>query len=455
MEPSHLFWALRRHAVLVGFVFVVIAAGTAWAAVTPENRYSAKSTISVEPTEVGGTGASVQQITFLMPALQEDLTSDRLRATVDEGLVSGLPNAAYSVSSSVDSGTGVLRVIVDSGSREVVAPVANGYAAALASEVSTKRGLQGRVVDEASTPSSPSGPARAGTWLSGLVLACLVAIGVASVAAARDRRRDPSVVLGTYGVPLLGEIPSVRKLRTSALPDLVARVDEPGAEPIVALRTSLAILVSQRHYDTLAVAARRNGEGASAVAAGVAWSMARAGHRIRLIDADLRTPARDAPRTAPAGDLNDVPQVVTAQDVRLAGEAAWPGGGAPNGLHPVDLIGSGLPAVLQGVGRTAVELTIVDSPALLSGVESRLVLAVSHQVIVVVDVRRRHAASDLAATITELRDSGCSIVGVVYTNSRTARARRGRGVPDVSTAPYSMATNPKILPGRSTAEIDR
>ena len=454
MELSHLFWALRRHAVLVAVVFAVIAAGTAWAAVTPANRYSATSTISVEPTEVGGTGASVQQITFLMPALQEDLTSDRLRNTVDEGLSSDLATASYHLSSSVESGTGVLRVVVESGSRRVVAPVANGYAAALASEVSTKRGLRGRVVDEARTPSSPSGPARASTWLSGLVLAALVAIGVAVVVDARQRRRDPSVVLGRYGVPLLGEIPSVRKLRASALPDLVARVDEPGPEPIVALRTSLAILVSQRHIDTLAVAARRNGEGASALAAGVAWSMARAGHRIRLIEADLRRSARDV-QQSPAGEINDVPQIVTAQDVRLAGEATWPNGSAPKGLHPVDLIGSGLPAVLQGVGRTAIELTLVDSPALLSGAESRLVLAVSHHVIVVVDVRRRQAASDLAATLHELRDSGCSVVGVVYTNSRAARAWRVRDGDELSTTPLPMPEGTQPLARRATAEVDR
>jgi Mrp family chromosome partitioning ATPase len=317
--------------------------------------------------------------------------------------------------------------------------------------VSDERGLRARVVDEAGQPSSPSGPARGITWLSGLVLAALVAIGAAWFADTRERRRDPSLVLARNGVPLLGEIPSIRKVRMSSLPALVARADEPLLEAIAALRTNIAILVSHRHVDTIAVVARRPGEGASTLAASLAWSMAGAGHSIALIDADLRTPGLEGLMQSHAAPDHE-PRIVSARELRDAAEATWAYGSAPKGLHPVDLVGTGLPAVLRGTGHEGAELTIVDAPALLTGAESRLALALSRYTLVILDIRRRNAVLELDATLRELRDSGCVVLGVVYTHVPRLRSRLVRE--GQQTGPSLPAPEKPTLPGRTTAAID-
>lgn len=136
--------------------------------------------------------------------------------------------------------------------------------------------------------SSPD-PAKAAALGAGLGL--VLAILALALLDATDRRiKRPEDIEGAWGAPLLATIPPL-----SPEPPDSMLADLGSLESFRALQTSLIFAGSTfGHPQVIVVSSATPAEGKSVVALGLAGTLARAGHRLLLIDADYRHPSISA-----------------------------------------------------------------------------------------------------------------------------------------------------------------
>jgi capsular exopolysaccharide synthesis family protein len=105
-----------------------------------------------------------------------------------------------------------------------------------------------------------------------------------------DRLATPSELLNHFAEPILGQIPDVRASRTShGLPLLQAEDDRyTYAEAFRSLRSSLIFMPNQAEMKAILITSAIPNEGKSTIASNLAITMANAGARVLLVDADLR-----------------------------------------------------------------------------------------------------------------------------------------------------------------------
>jgi succinoglycan biosynthesis transport protein ExoP len=149
-------------------------------------------------------------------------------------------------------------------------------------------------------PVSVMNPARAGSApanvshgmflglavLAGLITAAATALALESL----DRRvRGPDQIADLTGLPVLGAVPRVADL------GVLGRGGDPAQPPVLAeayrgLRTAIHLSSRQDGCRCLVVTSSTPGEGKSTVATRLAISLAAAGSRVLLVDADMRKP---------------------------------------------------------------------------------------------------------------------------------------------------------------------
>ncbi len=123
--------------------------------------------------------------------------------------------------------------------------------------------------------------------IGGLIAAFLV---LALLDKTDDRVTSSSEVLEQFSEPILGQIPNVETSRTEAgLPQLQPEDERfMYAEAFRSLRSSLVFMPGQSELRSLIVTSAIPGEGKSTIASNLAVTMAMAGARVVLVDADLR-----------------------------------------------------------------------------------------------------------------------------------------------------------------------
>ncbi len=132
-----------------------------------------------------------------------------------------------------------------------------------------------------------------------LALALFCGISAGSAAAIATDLRDPLIgslheLRSLLGLSMLGQIPRYRRPRNASGGEF-GRIchDLPRssyAEAFRAVRTNLDLLRRRLNFQVLLISGPHTGDGKSSVASNIAISMAYAGRRVLLIDADLRKP---------------------------------------------------------------------------------------------------------------------------------------------------------------------
>ncbi|HZR26224.1 MAG TPA: polysaccharide biosynthesis tyrosine autokinase [Vicinamibacterales bacterium] len=146
-----------------------------------------------------------------------------------------------------------------------------------------------RIVDKAERPRSAISPRRRLNMTLAVFGGGVLAIGLAFfVDYLDDRIKTPDVIKSKLGLPFLGLIPLVSD---KYLPDqllLSNGVPTNFGEAFRTLRTNVLFSTAAEGARSLMITSTGPGEGKTVIAANLAIALAQAGHRVLLIDADMR-----------------------------------------------------------------------------------------------------------------------------------------------------------------------
>jgi len=287
------------------------------------------------------------------------------------------------------------------------------------------------VIAAATPPTGPTSPN--GTVIVVATLVC--ALGAALTAALLREYRQQQTVLSTEevsrrGLHALGLVPDFGSARSSRS-GAAAAFAAPGNEAFTDALTSLqaAIWPLERGAGTrgpvLLITSAQSSEGKSTTAVALATVVAGSGHRVLLIDADLRAPTLHrefgtavtpglADRVLDGGDLDAAIRTDPATGLAFltAGRAGSRG--------PLEVLGSArLRAALEG-WRQDYDLVLIDSPPVLAVGDTRILATVADHAVFVA----RWGWTGWAQLMLGLRllaDSGVPLAGVIISRVNVRR----------------------------------
>jgi succinoglycan biosynthesis transport protein ExoP len=445
MELSDLRVALRRYWPVVAACLAFWLAIGFMIGVMPAKQYRASASLLATPTEAATNGP--QTANFEIPNVVAKVNSRTFKSAVEDTLPARVAGASVSVWAEVEEGTGVVYVKAEGGDPDAIADWATAAAERAASVAGTAT-LSLEVLDTALPPSEPVSPKPVAslfaTAIAGIITGVLAAVAVQRTRKALDLEGE---IKRRLGVPVIGQIPAIRRLRRQAPAiDAVLTSNPAFAEAIQGLRTNveLAAVGLAPGERVIAMASWVSGEGKSTIATALGVSFAAGGRDVVLIDADLRKPTQHIKLGEPFGDgladAGQVDPVKLLRRTRQEGLYLLPAG-MPD-RHPSDVLAANLPNAVHRLARGD-RLVIVDAPPIHGIAETPLILSVVRQIILVVDSASTKLP-EIERAVRELRDTGVNVLGVVINRVRR-RSNSGYGAYPAYTAPVLNAS-PAVRP---------
>ncbi len=293
-------------------------------------------------------------------------------------------------------------------------------------------GSVGRVMSEARPPAGPTSPNPVRNTALGLVLGLVCGSALAVLRHTLTDAVDENAADSGFvdGVAVVGSVPNLpRNLRSRLV--TVADPSSVSAEAYRSLRTSVLFAGTTNDRRVIQVTSASPGEGKSETSTNLAVSLAQAGKRVVLIDADLRRPTLDR-RLEIDRDVDGLSSVLA--DARVAEDCLidlpqspnlWflPPGPMPS--DPAALLDSDRLGELVAQLREDFQYVVVDSPPV-SVVSDPLTLSQHADGVIVVARSERTKRRDLRAAISALRQVDAPLFGMVLNGIKGGRAYRYR-----------------------------
>lgn len=277
-----------------------------------------------------------------------------------------------------------------------------------------------RIITRADVPSEPSFPKK---WLFFLIGALLG--GVAGICGAyvleyfdRGYRTAPQLEEGT-GLPVIGQVPSLKTISDRPPEDYV--VDKPlsaFSEALRTVRTAIHFSNVDHPPKTVMVTSSGPAEGKTTFCLSMARSLAAAGNKILLIDADLRRP-RLARLLEIAADGKDLSAILTGEstiELALRHDSLVPKldiipafGRAPNAQ---DLLGSKQMKKVIDEVAAKYDLVIIDTPPILAVSDAAMVARVVDTSLFIVKWAST-SRDTVVQALKQLKSFDCRIAGTV------------------------------------------
>ena len=278
------------HRKLIVVVVTLLAIGAAIGGlklVTPV--YESSSTLALSPTDLNRDFVFFSAVDTIVPiyatAAETEDTKQAARGRLDGRLadisVRTFPSAP------------ILKIRARGGDRALVQRSAQAVTDVLLQRVSSGEvGVPSIRLNEIDRPRYPGSPVFPDDKLT-IAIAGLLGLGFGIGAAflrenVSSKIRTRSDLAGAAGVPVYAELPNERALRQPLSPEEL--VSSPALRPITEalreLRTNLAF--TKEGVSSIVVTSPEGSHGKTTVAVGLAATMARAGLRTILVDADLR-----------------------------------------------------------------------------------------------------------------------------------------------------------------------
>jgi len=274
----------------------------------------------------------------------------------------------------------------------------------------------------------------------GAVLGLLLGFGIAALWNTLDKRiRTEAEVEEGLGLPLLARLPRyTKKVRGR---DSLVMLEDPShhaAEAIRLLRANIELASMGQDAKTIMVTSAMPKEGKSTTIANLGVALARAGHRVALVDLDLRQPVLSKAfdlvgrpgvtdvlmERASLDDALSPVELTSSSRPRQASVANSSAGALrvlPAGPIPPDpgeFVGAQRLAVLMSTLRQQYDFVLIDAPPVLAVGDAVSLSTISDALFVVVrlDVLNRPMLRDLSRV---LRSCPCAKLGFALTNAGT------------------------------------
>jgi Mrp family chromosome partitioning ATPase len=411
--PEQLWSVLRRYWAAVLVIILVCIALFVGVAVKAQRPYHSSVTLNIQaPVGTAATVYNTQAVLQAVPVIEARLSTTDLKTAVEKDTRNYAGSFSVAVSNATPST--VLGVTVTSINQDLVVPALNS----LVTRITKYPGdINLPVVVKELQPPLP--PTRDGASkkaalaaIEGLVFGLALGVFIALVLAQLRRRRDQ-----------LGRLEELEGIKTLVkLPD----PSEPGAgreDEFVLLAAQIRTEVLNRRATSFAVVSPKNTATRSVVAAQLARGLAIAGHRVLLVDADLRTPrlesalaSIDASPIAPFSGMSWLPAETTTVPnlVLLRGTAL------PRVLDHLDLRGTGPVRLVAGSiaalvteARAANAVLIVDCPVPDAAESAAVLSAVDAAIVVSAGSLRRTDGERLSALTRTAGTLGTEVTGLV------------------------------------------
>ncbi|MFK8023545.1 MAG: hypothetical protein AB8G26_06240 [Ilumatobacter sp.] len=432
MELRELRLVVGRYLPLAYAVFAICVAIGCATAFLPEKSYRTSSTIVLDVNNNPDTGGgSVQQVNFLLPALEVRAQSRTMRELAASDVLEEFRRVRVDINAQSDAS--VLRIVGESSSPRAAQAWVNAISDRLVEDQPATSPVILGVLDPAPLKRqavSPNvEPILAAFVVLGIILGLFSTLAADRIQRAFDTNRT---VRDRIGTTVLGEVP-VRRRRSERKLPIVSLLDGRSSSPAMvgafeAVRTNVDFRMRQAGADNIVVISVSREADKSMITAGLAFSMAHAGRHTVAIEADVREPSLATQlRVSPREGLGDV--AAFGLDSLVVHGTKHPllevvPAGLPAG-RAADVVTSALPGVIETLSGEDTTL-VVDGPILRGAPESAAVIAQVGFVVLVVNSGST-AYSELSEAIELINDAGGTLLGVVVNGVSRRRIQRDDG----------------------------
>ena len=365
------FWQ-RKLLIVVVMILVIGPAYAATKLVSPE--YESTASLSLAPAKANDVSAYLildQVVPVYADAATNQTTLDQARQLAGRRLAS--------VTVQTFKGTGIMKIKARSTSRFLAQESAAAVTSALLTRAESGDLLPSFRLTELAPPAYPGSPVFPRTKLT-LLVAALLGLGLGLAAAVLRESLTTKIesdadLAEVAGVPVYAEIPAESAVLKMHSPEDLATQPRLRivAEAFRDLRTN--ILFTDEGIRSVLITSPDGSHGKTTVAFGLAATLARAGTRTLLIDADLRR--------GRIAEMLELPRSPGLMDVLLGGtELEETVQSTEDGLHvlvggrraadPGELLTSAFPALLARLERDY-EAIVIDSTPVIPISDARIV----------------------------------------------------------------------------------
>ena len=245
-----------------------------------------------------------------------------------------------------------------------------------------------RVVDQAETPRGPVSPNTFNNLLIALLGGLALAVGLAfAFEYGDDRIKNPDELKKSLGLPFLGMVPALFD-KTITTPLITGGAPNLFGESFRSIRTNVLFSSADEGSRLVVVTSSAPGEGKTAVSTNLSLALAQAGHRVLLIDADMRKPRVHEvfARALSPGLSNFLVGASLPSEVihETPQEGLWvmPAGTYPP--NPAELIGSKKFKDLTVFLQEYFDWVIIDTPPVMAVTDASIAANLAHGVLFVV-----------------------------------------------------------------------
>lgn len=419
---------IRKRWLSIVLIAAVASGASAVATLVATPQYTAEAQVYVSVNTSGTTSDLLQGSSFTQRQVKSytDLAStprvlDPVIAALDLPLTPD--ELAVSIQASSPMDTSLIDIKATDPDPVLASRIANEVAESLATAVSTlERSAEGTspvrisTVREATAPIAPSSPNLVRNVALGLVLGLAAGFGLAVLRSVLDTRvRTTDDVRALTNASIMAAM--VHEKGRADYP-LVVQDDphSPRAEAFRRVRTNLQFLDVADELTTMVVTSSLPTEGKSTVAINLAITLADAGSRVILVDADLRRPSvaeylgiegRVGLTTVLIGqaELADV-----VQPWGTGGLHVLPSGRVPP--NPSELVGSHSMGWLVEELARQYDIVVIDTPPLLPVTDAAILARLTDGALLVAGANRLHR-HELRESLSSLEAVGARLLGLV------------------------------------------
>ncbi len=436
---SHVWEALRKFwALVVGLALLGGGVGYLLSS-TVEPQFQSRASLYFALNQ-GTSGADLNQGSAYtqnqMLSFARLATSSRvLERVIDELDLESTPrDLARSIAITIPQDTVILDVVATSSQPDRAAAIANSVAEQLAlvvldvgaDSVDGAATISASVIDDAVAPTVQTVPNKTRDAILAAAIGLLLGVLAAFIATIADTRvRNEAAVARVTDLPVLGIVTRAKRGTGAAL--VVAREPhDPVTEDMRRIQSALAFAALDGKSRRLLITSSSPGEGKSTFASNLALTLADAGERTLVVDADLRRPRVDElfGIDGSVGLTTTLMGEVELEDAIVAWRGTGPdvltsGALPPN---PATIVTSQAFRSLLDSASERYDAVIIDSPPVLTVADSNLLAPLADGVVIVVDSSKTRRPQ-LANTVRSIESAGGRILGIVLNKSRASKHR--------------------------------